>query len=162
MKRHVLTICCVLAVLLATACAPTARPMLADAGATEEQQREALLRFLAEARKKAAERPGGGVPERMDGPMDAEGIFAQAVVATIKPHWRYPAVKPDPALKALIEIAIARDGTITGYHMVESSGREDFDASTLKAIEDTKQLPVPPTEDLRTIQVNFNLQGLDQ
>ena len=87
-------------------------------------------------------------------------VYAQMVEQIIKEHWRYPMVGGRETRTAQVEIHMDQDGLILDSVLTASSGRPDFDASALKAVAEAKELPAPPTEELRVIRINFNLQEL--
>lgn len=87
-------------------------------------------------------------------------IYAAKAETLIKSNWRYPRIGGAQNLVVRVEIEIDQSGRIVRSRMVRSSGKEDFDHSALRAIEDTRQLPEPPNEKIRTLIIDFNLQDL--
>ena len=75
---------------------------------------------------------------------------------TIKKNWSFPGYGADEGLLASVEVTIEKDGTISGYRLVKSSGRESYDDSVLRAVADTERVPAPQRDDLRVIVINFN------
>jgi colicin import membrane protein len=57
-----------------------------------------------------------------------------------------------------VRIEIDDKGRIVGQEIIESSGRENFDSSVLRAVEETQELPKPPGKEIREIVINFNLK----
>jgi colicin import membrane protein len=102
---------------------------------------------------------GGGGPAGSTGTgygsLDAYG---RVVEQLIKSNWRFPSATAKNALVTQIEIRIAVDGSISGFRVLGTSGRQDYDASAVRAIQDTKQLPPPPNPDLSVLIINFNNQ----
>ncbi|WP_066853300.1 energy transducer TonB [Halodesulfovibrio spirochaetisodalis] len=87
-----------------------------------------------------------------------EDLYALTVMAAIRPNWRYPKLATRTVLVAQVRIIISQTGEILDAQLKNSSGRPDFDSSTLRAIADTEQLPSPPSPDLTEITLNFNSQ----
>jgi len=131
----------------------------AQAGAAKSQtpQIDPLQRELAELQKQVGSGPA--TPANSVGASTSQQIYAQDVVARIRPNWRYPLAGSNPTLTAVVELNLDADGSISSYRLVTRSGRADFDASVLKAVDETKLLSPPPAT-LRTIQITFNLQDL--
>jgi len=145
---------------------PTREQILAEAlGAAQQDvssrasdEREQALASLRQGAA-AQENGGGGASEgRAAGGLVA--VYAQMVEAQIKAQWRYPQAGARQNLVAMVEIQLDRNGRVLGTRVVRSSGRSDFDASAERAVEETGQLPAPPRDDLRRIQITFNLQEL--
>ncbi len=147
---------------------PTAEEILAEAlkaaksDASKKPQpspQDVLKRELAALQKevgssKPAATGGGDV-----GASTGQQVYAQDAVARIKPNWRYPLAGTNQNLSAAVEMNLTADGAITNFKLVKSSGRADFDASVLKAVDETKKLSPPPAN-MRTIQITFHLQDL--
>ncbi|MCT4627637.1 TonB family protein [Halodesulfovibrio sp.] len=87
-----------------------------------------------------------------------EDLYALTVMAAIRPNWRYPKLATRTILVAQVRVLISQTGEILDAQLLNSSGRPDFDSSTLRAIADTEQLPSPPSPDLTEITLNFNSQ----
>lgn len=121
---------------------------------------EMLQRELAELKKEVGGSPAPtGAGAEGVGASTGQMVYAQDVVARIKPNWRYPLAGTNQNLSAVVELKLTADGAVSSYRLVKSSGRPDFDASVLKAVDETKRLSPPPAG-LRTIQITFNLQEL--
>ncbi len=121
---------------------------------------EMLQRELAELKREVGGSTAtAGSSAGSVGASTGQMVYAQDVVARIKPHWRYPLAGTNQNLSAVVELKLTAEGTINSYRLVKSSGRADFDASVLKAVDETKRLSAPPAS-LRTIQITFNLQEL--
>jgi colicin import membrane protein len=122
-----------------------------------EKNRETVDRALAEVQ---AGLQGGG---NAAGPgasagADPMAVYISLVGERIKDNWRFPAIGPDPGLAARVRIEIDDKGRIVGQEVIESSGRENFDSSVLRAVEETRELPEPPGKEIREIVINFNLE----
>ncbi len=121
--------------------------------------REMLQRELAELKKEVGGGTAAGSSAGSVGASTGQMVYAQDVVARIKPNWRYPLAGTNQNLSAVVELKLTAEGTINSYRLVKSSGRADFDASVLKAVDETERLSAPPAS-LHTIQITFNLQEL--
>jgi len=108
-----------------------------------------------------AEEPGaGGDAEDGGGSAGLLDIYRVVVRDTIKENWRYPDITASGELSARVEIELGADGSIVDYRIIETSGRPDFDSSTLAAVQATGSLPPPPRADLKIIRITFNLQDM--
>ena len=117
----------------------------------------ALQKAVAKDDAKKAQQGIEGTPQ--DGIISSiEDLYALTVMATIRPHWRYPKLATRTVLVAQVRVMISRSGEILDSKLMSSSGRPDFDASTLRAIADTQTLPTPPNPDISEITLNFNSQ----
>ncbi|UZP66925.1 cell envelope integrity protein TolA [Desulfovibrio mangrovi] len=114
-------------------------------------QNKALQDALAEAGEEGIEGPPS------DGVVGSiEDLYAIAVQAIVKKNWRFPHMATRDQLVASVRIYLSPDGEILDSKIVASSGRADFDASTLRAVKDTQILPKPPSPDISEITINFN------
>ena len=116
-----------------------------------DKDREAVDRALAEVR---AGLRGGGDAAGAD-PM---AVYISLVGEKIKDNWRFPVIGPDPGLSARVRIEIDDQGRILEREIIQSSGRERFDSSVLRAVEETGELPEPPGKEVRVIVIDFNLE----
>ncbi len=134
----------------------------ADAKRKEKNERNALADELkslrSQVKKDDEQRASSGSGQAMAS--GAEAVYAGLVENLVKQNWRYPAVTSNAFLTCVVGVDLAPDGTIIGSRILRSSGREDFDSSTLRAVQETRTLPEPPSKDIKTIQINFNLQEL--
>lgn len=147
---------------------PTAEEILAEAlkaaksDASKKPQpspQEVLKRELAALKKEVGSTPSAASGDGGVGASTGQQVYAQDAVGRIRPNWRYPLAGTNQDLSAAVEMNITADGTISNYKLVKSSGRSDFDASVLKAVDETKKLSPPPAN-MRTIQITFHLQDL--
>ena len=90
----------------------------------------------------------------------SEALYAQDVIARVRPNWRYPAAASGLGLMAQVRITLDKNGVIRDTELVASSGRHDYDASVLRAIQKTEALSPPPASIGQTVTINFNLQDL--
>jgi colicin import membrane protein len=88
-------------------------------------------------------------------------VYGRIAETAIKEHWRFPRVG-GTNLTARIEVLIDRAGKVLGTKVLTSSGRKDFDGSTLRAIHEAEPLPEPPSRDIRRLIINFNLSELQE
>lgn len=134
----------------------------ADAARKEKAERNALANELknlrSQVKKDDEQRASSGQGEAVAS--GAEAVYAGIVEGLIKQNWRYPAITSSAYLTCVVQVDLAPDGTITGSRILRSSGRGDFDSSALRAVQETQTLPEPPGHDIKTIQINFNLQEL--
>lgn len=122
-----------------------------------EKELAALQKVVAKEDAKNAEQGIEGTPQ--DGVIGSiEDLYALTVLDAIRPNWRYPKLATRTVLVAQVRIMISNVGEILDAKLVNSSGRPDFDSSTLRAIAETEQLPTPPSPDLTEITLNFNSQ----
>jgi colicin import membrane protein len=139
----------------------------------EDKEREALQKEIAALRESVAEQEAeeeaaaeeegaGGDAEEGSGSAGLLDVYRVVVRDTIKENWRYPDISASGELSARVEMELAPDGSIVDYRLIESSGRPDFDTSTLAAIQATEQLPPPPRSDIKLLRITFNLQDMLQ
>ena len=141
-----------------------------DVAWLKRMDRKALENELSGLRESVAEEdsalglPGAGTGNATGGASSEDGliaIYAKLVEMAVKENWRFPRLHSERVLVAKVEIHVNPDGGILDYKLLVSSGRPDFDASALKAVDETKQLPIPPRPDLSVLRINFNLQELE-
>lgn len=145
-----------------------------DAAKQEKQDRDVLARELAELRDSVAGSggtgpgTGTGTPDGAGGQGGQGGLggqagaYLRAVAQIVKDRWSFPNLDNSRVLSAQIEIRLSNKGDILDSQLIVSSGRDDFDASTLKAVAEAQQfnmLPAPP-RGLNVIRINFNSQEL--
>lgn len=106
---------------------------------------------------------GDGTAE--DGP--GEGIssgsladyYGTQVKDAIRPNWRFPRVSA-ATLITTVELKVNQSGDILSARILNSSGRHDYDASVMRAVEETKKLPQLPATLSATLVINFNSMDL--
>jgi|GEM_PF-4187399 len=148
-----------------------------DSAKEDKAGRDALSKELAALRGAVAREPGSGGSGSGAGTGAGAGAggenggggaggpdvaYLRAISQMIKEHWSFPKLGGRQTLIAQVEITLDQNGGIQEYRLANSSGKEDYDASTLKAIVETQQeerLP-PPPKGLRVIRINFNSQEL--
>ena len=84
-------------------------------------------------------------------------VYAGIVEKLIKQNWRFPQFT-NLKLVCVVELQIDRDGRIQSVRLVSTSGRPDFDNSALRAVQDTENLPKPPSANLGRLELTFNSQ----
>ncbi|GFM32248.1 TonB C-terminal domain-containing protein [Desulfovibrio subterraneus] len=83
-------------------------------------------------------------------------LWGIVIQQRIKESWHFPRAAIKDQLSTRVRVIISPEGSILDAKIVASSGRADFDASTLRAVADTKVLPKPPSPDISEITINFN------
>jgi colicin import membrane protein len=141
---------------------PAAKPAAghggnADAPATDAP-RDAYA-AAAERWKSRAQGQGLGGTDTGSGPIGTGGpgpggggqlvgieflAYRQTVIATVKEHWTN--VVATPGLVAAVRFEIGGDGSLAGIRLERSSGNAAYDASVLRAVQRTQQLPPPPAK----------------
>jgi colicin import membrane protein len=144
---------------------PTREEILAQAlkeaqqVASKEQasERNALKQALSEIQKEVGsrEQPPGHPEGLGDQPTGAVGTYLEYLQGEIRKNWRFP-VMGSRDWKATVEIRIDRSGRIVGHRLMSRSGREDFDASILRAIEQTELAHMPPATHSGVYEITFH------
>lgn len=122
--------------------------------------KNALADALAAAGRDVSGRAGTGDGSAGDGPGEGESMgtlderYATQVVRAIRQNWRFPRMS-NVVLATTVELQVNRSGEILVSKMVKGSGRADFDASVMRAISDTKQLPQLPEALDGTFMITF-------
>ncbi len=83
-------------------------------------------------------------------------IYSNQVKLLIQEHWRWPGFRNMP-LEAQVVVTLSANGQILDRKLGKSSGRADFDSSVLRAVDETKTLPLPP-KGVRVLELNFNAE----
>jgi colicin import membrane protein len=115
-------------------------------GSTKGGSKDALADALADLGREVSGRGTRGDGTAEDG--DGEGVssgsldqfYATQVIRAIRQNWRFPRLS-NIVLATTVELRVNKAGEILAARMVNGSGRSDFDASVMRAIEDTKKLP---------------------
>ena len=123
----------------------------------ERQNRSALAKELAGLQKQVGTDVGAGSGGKGSGLIQ---VYGQLAESAIKEHWRFPRVGGDN-LMVRVEVRIDHTGKVLQSKILSSSGRPDFDASAQRAVQETGQLPKPPSETIRRLIINFNLNELE-
>lgn len=127
--------------------------------------KDALADALADLGREVSGRGTRGDGTAEDG--DGEGVssgsldqyYATQVVRAIRQNWRFPRLS-NIVLATTVELTVNKAGEILGSRMVNGSGRSDFDASVMRAIEDTKKLPpLPETLDATLVITFYNTEN---
>jgi len=88
-------------------------------------------------------------------------VYVSLVGQRVKDNWRFPGVGLGKDLAARVRINMDESGKIIKHEIVKSSGDKNFDASTLKAVQETDKLPAPPDRDISTVIINFNMRDIE-
>lgn len=111
--------------------------------------KDALADALADAGREVSGRgsSGDGTSDDGDGEGQASGTleewYASQVIKVVRQNWRFPRLS-NVVLATTVELRLGPDGEIVSSRLKNGSGRSDFDASVMRAIEDTKRLPALP------------------
>lgn len=131
-------------------------------GSTKGGSKDALADALADLGREVSGRGTRGDGTAEDG--DGEGVssgsldqyYATLVIRAIRQNWRFPRLS-NIVLATTVELRVNKAGEILAARMVNGSGRTDFDASVMRAIEDTKKLPpLPETLDATLVITFYN------
>ena len=87
-------------------------------------------------------------------------VYGAIVEQAIKKNWRYPTFAQDKNVAVVLEIKIDPRGGISSSRVLTPSGKPDFDDSAMRAVAQTEKLPPPPTKNVDTLRITFNLQDL--
>ncbi|MFO7727948.1 MAG: energy transducer TonB [Desulfonatronovibrio sp.] len=118
---------------------------------------ERLAQELAALRKNVEESNKGRPAQKKAGLLE---VYAAIAKEHIKKNWRFARIGGTGNLVVRVEVKIDSTGRITSTRILKTSGREDFDHSALRAVEDTGKLPEPPSTKIRTLIIDFNLNDL--
>lgn len=129
-------------------------------GTAKGGSKDALADALADLGREVSGRgtSGDGTAEDGEGEGESTGsledYYATQVIKAIRQNWRFPRLS-NVVLATTVELRINKGGEILGSRMVNGSGRSDFDASVMRAIEDTKALPPLPETLPTTFMITF-------
>ncbi len=122
----------------------------------EEDAEQVVARELASLKQELSRQQPSGSSGR--GKFHIGELYGRIVEQKIKENWRYPQLGQGSNLSAEAKIQVDSSGEIAQFSLQRQSGRSDFDSSVLRAIEETGKLPPPPSKEIRTITITFNLQ----
>lgn len=122
----------------------------------EPSPKEKLARELASLQKEV-QNSGRTEASSSAGLMD---IYVAAARAKIRQNWRFPRMGSTADLVVRIQISLDSTGRIVSSKILRSSGHEDFDNSAMRAVDQTGSLPAPPSSEIRTLVIDFNLQEM--
>ena len=129
-------------------------------GSTKGGSKDALADALADVGREVSGRgtSGDGTAEDGEGEGESTGsledFYASQVIKVIRQNWRFPRLS-NVVLATTVELRVSKGGEILGSRMVNGSGRSDFDASVMRAIEDTRKLPELPETLPTTFMITF-------
>jgi colicin import membrane protein len=129
-------------------------------GTATSGSKDALADALADLGREVSGRGTRGDGTAEDG--DGEGVssgsldqyYATQVIRAIRQNWRFPRLS-NVVLATTVELKVNKAGDILSSRMLNGSGRSDFDASVMRAIEDTKKLPPLPETLDATLAITF-------
>lgn len=142
------------------------------ADAKKDVKKDAVASELAELRKGAGGNiftaggtgPGGAGGGKGTGAggtgSGLMSVYGAIVEQAIKKNWRYPTFAQDKNVAVVLEIKIDQRGGISSSRVLTPSGKPDFDDSAMRAVAQTEKLPPPPTKNVDTLRITFNLQDL--
>jgi len=122
----------------------------------QEDAEQVVARELASLKKELSRQQPAGSSGR--GAYHIGELYGRIVEQKVKESWRYPQMGQGSNLSAEVRIQVDSSGEITQFSLQRRSGRSDFDNSVLRAVEETGKLPPPPSREIRTITITFNLQ----
>ena len=134
-------------------------------GSSKGSSKDALSDALADLGREVSGRGTRGDGTAEDG--EGEGVssgsldqfYATQVVRAIRQNWRFPRLS-NIVLATTVELKLNKAGEILAARMLNGSGRSDFDASVMRAIEDTKKLPpLPETLDATLVITFYNTEN---
>ncbi len=137
-----------------------------EAQTQEKRESSNFEKTLSSLRKSVGATPGGSAPGGPGGAGGGSGasgllqVYGEQVKQAIKRNWRYPVIGASANLQASVEIKMDGTGRIVSARLITPSGKGEFDASVLRAITETQQIPPPPTAQVNAVQINFNLQEM--
>lgn len=129
-------------------------------GSAKGGSKDALADALADLGREVSGRgtSGDGTAEDGEGEGESSGsledYYASQVIKVIRQNWRFPRLS-NVVLATTVELRVNKGGEILGSRMVNGSGRSDFDASVMRAIEDTRKLPELPETLPTTFMITF-------
>jgi len=103
---------------------------------------------------------GDGSGGEGSGGVGIAGVYTMQVMQIVRSNWEFPALANRENLMVRVRVKIAPNGQIQDFNVEQSSGRADFDSSTLKALGKTGMLPPPPSPEFQDLLLNFNLQEM--
>ncbi|MFP4325276.1 MAG: energy transducer TonB, partial [Desulfonatronovibrio sp.] len=118
---------------------------------------ERLAQELAALKKDVEESNQRQAPKEKAGLLE---VYAAIAKEHIRKNWRFARIGGTGNLVVRVEVKIDSTGRITSARILKTSGREEFDHSALRAVEDTGKLPEPPSSKIRTLIIDFNLNDL--
>ncbi len=144
----------------ATKVAKQTKPGSEGAAKGSGASKNALADALADVGREVSGRgtSGDGTAEDGEGEGESTGsledYYATQVIKAIRQNWRFPRLS-NAVLATTVELRVNKGGEILASRMVNGSGRSDFDASVMRAVEDTKALPPLPETLPTTFMITF-------
>lgn len=134
----------------------------ADQVARLNQQRQQFAHSLGGAAGAISKNLSGRTTIEMPGPGgQAYAPYGSILGAFYKERWRKPSALSAQMASAVVEVVIARDGSLVDWH-VEKSGFRELDDSIAEVIRRHPKLPPLPegtTDARRTFRIKFTLEA---
>lgn len=100
---------------------------------------------------------GTGEGAGYGGGVGIDATYTTVITAIIKKNWTFPGMADRSNLVAVVRVTLSALGEVTGANIEKSSGRADFDASVLAAVQRSNgQLPPPPNPSLQDLRLTFH------
>lgn len=100
---------------------------------------------------------GTGEGAGYGGGVGIDATYTTVITAIIKKNWTFPGMADRSNLVAVVRVTLSALGEVTGASIETSSGRADFDASVLAAVQRSNgQLPPPPNPSLQDLRLTFH------
>ena len=100
---------------------------------------------------------GAGEGAGYGGGVGIDATYTTVITAIIRKNWTFPGMADRSNLMAVVRVTLSPTGEVTNARIEKSSGRADFDASVLAAVQRSNgQLPPPPNPSLQDLQLNFH------
>ena len=100
---------------------------------------------------------GTGEGAGYGGGVGIDATYTTVITAIIKKNWTFPGMADRSNLMAVVRVVLSPLGEVTNASIEKSSGRSDFDASVLAAVQRSNgQLPPPPNPSLQDLRLNFH------
>ena len=100
---------------------------------------------------------GTGEGAGYGGGVGIDATYTTVITAIIKKNWTFPGMADRSNLTAVVRVTLSALGEVTGANIEKSSGRADFDASVLAAVQRSNgQLPPPPNPSLQDLRLTFH------
>ena len=100
---------------------------------------------------------GTGEGAGYGGGVGIDATYTTVITAIIKKNWTFPGMADRSNLVAVVRVTLSALGKVTGASIETSSGRADFDASVLAAVQRSNgQLPPPPNPSLQDLRLTFH------